>query len=275
MNEGRVRVRTQNEWFEVRHFDHGVVGIGEPGHDENVKSFLVLGDDRALLFDTGMGIGNIKRVVDEITAKPVLVVNSHGHWDHVGDDWRFERIWIHEAEADDLKRGVPNSRTRRFLAPERFTSGVPDWIDIDTFAIPGVPPEHTLSGGERIDLGGREFLVINTPGHSPGGITLVEEKTGVALVGDAVYAGALYAHLDHSDPRVYRQTLKTLADLAPNLSTIYPCHNDYPLPPSFLVDVHEGYESIWNGRAPDGVTDGVERYTFDGYSVLLRETWRG
>ncbi len=263
------------DWFEVRRFEHDIIGIGEPGHEENVKSFLALGDDLALLFDTGTGIGNIKRVVDQITPKPVLVVNSHAHWDHAGDDWRFERVWVHETEANDLRAGVPNARTRRFLAPEEFTNGVPEWIDVESFSIPGVEPERTLSGGEHIDIGGREFTVVNTPGHSPGGITLVEESTGVALVGDAVYAGALYVHLDHSDPAVYRDTLKTLAELAPSLSALYPCHNDYPLEPSFLVDVHRGYESIWNGRQPDSVDDGIEQYLFDRFSVLLREGWRG
>ncbi len=264
----------RTDWFEVREFDDGVVGIGEPAHEENVKSFLVRGDDVALLFDTGMGIGNIKQVVDELVRTPVLVVNSHAHWDHVGDDWRFERIWVHEAEADDLRAGASNRRTRRFLAPERFTVDPPAWIDTETFSIPGVEPERTLSGGERIDIGGRDFVVLPTPGHSPGGITLIDERNGVALVGDAVYAGALYAHLEGSDPHIYRRTLKTLAELAPSLKTIYPCHNDYPLPASFLVDVHDGYESIWSGRKPDVVRDGVERYEFGRFSVLLREGWR-
>ena len=266
---------TTSEWFEVRECPDGVFGIGEPGHDENVKSYLVLGNELALLFDTGMGIGNIKQVVDRYVKTPVLVVNSHAHWDHVGDDSRFERIWIHEAEADDLRDGVGNERTRRFLSPDRFTNGVPPWIDVETFAIRGVEPERVLSGGEQIDLGDRQFLVVPTPGHSPGGITLIEERTGIALVADAVYAGALYAHLDHSDPVVYRDTLKRLADLAPALSTIYPSHNDYPLDPSFLLDVHVGYESIWDGRKPDEVDNDVERHQFDGFSVLLRQRGGG
>jgi glyoxylase-like metal-dependent hydrolase (beta-lactamase superfamily II) len=262
------------DWFEVREFPQGVIGIGEPKHDENVKSYLVLGDELSLLFDTGMGIGNIKQVVDRYAKTPVLVVNSHAHWDHVGDDWRFDRVWVHRTEANNLRAGVPNERTRRFLAAERFSGSSPDWIDVETFAIPGVEPERELSGGEKIDIGGREFRVVLTPGHSPGGITLVEERTGVALVGDAVYAGALYAHLDGSDPFVYRDTLKRLADLAPSLSSIYPSHNDYPLEPSFLEEVHSGYEAIFAGRAPDSVEDGVERYRFTTFSVLLREGWR-
>jgi glyoxylase-like metal-dependent hydrolase (beta-lactamase superfamily II) len=263
-----------NDWFEVRKFADGVIGIGEPGHDEDVKSYLVIGSELALLFDTGMGIGNIKAVVEELTQTPVLLVNSHSHWDHVGDDWRFDRIWVHEAEADDLRAGVGNARIRRALAPERLNRPLPGGVDPETFVIPGVEPERTLSGGERIDLGDREFVVVNTPGHSPGGITLIDEQRGVALVGDAVYGGALYGHLGGSDPLVYRETFRVLADLAPSLQSIYPCHNDYPLPASFLNDVFEANESIWDGRAPDRVDGGVERYQFDGFSMLLAEGWR-
>jgi glyoxylase-like metal-dependent hydrolase (beta-lactamase superfamily II) len=132
-----------------------------------------------------------------------------------------------------------------------------------------------LHGGERIDLGDRTFVVVNTPGHSPGGITLVDEANGVALVADAVYAGALYAHLDHSDPVVYRETLRSLADLAPSLKTLYPSHNGYPLPASFLTQVNDANESIWSGRSPDSVENGLERFQFDGFAMLLPVGWRG
>ncbi|HEX7103389.1 MAG TPA: MBL fold metallo-hydrolase [Nitrolancea sp.] len=264
-----------NDWFEIRRFDDGVIGIGEPGHEEDVKSYLVIGRDLALLFDSGMGVGNIKQVVESMTDKPVLLVNSHSHWDHIGDSWRFDRVWVHEAEADDLRAGVGNERVRRALAPERLTQPLPDGVDFQTFSIPGVEPERTLHGGERIDLGDRTFEVVNTPGHSPGGITLVDEANGIALVADAVYAGALYAHLDHSDPVVYRDTLRRLADLAPSLKTLYPSHNGYPLPGSFLTDVNEASESIWTGRSPDSVKNLVERYQFDGFAMLLPVGWRG
>lgn len=265
-----------DDWFEIRTFDNGVIGIGEPGHDEDVKSYLVIGRDRAVLVDSGMGVGNIKRVVERLTDKPVLLVNSHSHWDHIGDSWRFDRVWVHEAEADDLRAGATNERMRRALAPERLTRPLPEGVSLETFSIPGVEPERTLRGGERIDLGNRSLVVMPTPGHSPGGITLVDEANGIALVADAVYAGALYAHIPrHSDPIVYRDTLRRLAELAPSLKTIYPSHNNYPLPASFLTEVHTGFESIWSGRVPDSIEDDVERFSFDGYSVLLPVGWRG
>lgn len=263
-------------WFEVRELPDGVVGIGEPGHSEDVKSYLVRGRDLALLVDTGMGVSDIRAVVDELIETPVLLVNSHSHWDHIGGNPSFERIWIHAAEAERLPRGVPNSRLRRAFVPEHLRRPLPAGFDPETFEIGPSRAERTLSGVESIDLGDRSFSVIHTPGHSPGGITLFEERTGIAIVGDAVYAGAMYGHMaGESDPVAYRATLRRLAELAPSASAVYPSHNAYPLESGFLTSTHEAMEEIWGGRAPNGMRDGVERYSFGRFSFLLREGWRG
>lgn len=262
-------------WFEVREFDDGVVGIGEPGHEEDVKSYLVRGRDVTLLFDTGTGIGDLRAEIDRLTSGPALVVNSHNHWDHIGNDHQFERRWIHRLGGPGLAAGVPRERVLRFAAPERFSAPPPADFDLDTFTIPGVMAERLLDEGDVVDLGDRRFTVVHTPGHSPDGITLVDEGSGVALVGDAVYAGTLYGHLPGSDPTAYRRTLRRLAELAGSLTAVYPSHDSYPLPPRFLRDVHAGYEEVWVGREPDAVAGGVVRHQFAGFAVLLAEGWRG
>lgn len=266
---------TGDSWFEIREFEDGVVGIGEPGHTEDVKSYLVRGRDRALLVDTGTGIGDLRTAVESLTESPVLLVNSHGHWDHIGGDWQFAPVWIHQAEADRPPAGVPNARMRGRISPEHLLRPLPVGVDPETFAIPPAAVGRVLTGGEVIDLGDREFLVVHTPGHSPGGISLIEEKTGVAIVGDALYAGPLYGHLDGSDPGDYRETLRRLAELSLHLRAVYPGHNAYPLDSGFLVEAHRGMEEVWSGRTPDRVSDGVEEYRFRRHSLLLREGWRG
>lgn len=267
---------TANGWFEVRELPDGVVAIGEPGYSEDVKSYLVRGRDRALLVDTGAGFADLRAVVEALVDTPILLVNSHSHWDHIGDNWRFERIWIHAAEADRLAHGVPNSRMRRSLGADQFSRPMPASLDPETFAIPPSTVERALTGGETIDLGDRAFQVIPTPGHSPGGITLLEERTGIAIVGDVIYAGPMYGHMvGESDPRAYRDSLRRLAELAPSISVVYPSHNAYPLGSPFLSITHQAMEEIWSGRMPDEVGEGRERYIFSGFSFLLMEGWRG
>jgi glyoxylase-like metal-dependent hydrolase (beta-lactamase superfamily II) len=264
-----------NGWFDVIEFPDGVVGIREPGHVVDVWSFLIRGSELALLFDTGNGFADIRAVVEGLTSAPVLVVNSHSHWDHIGDNWRFERVWVHEAEAEPVLAGVPNSRFRHWLAPEYFSRPLEPPIDPETYAIRPSAVERTLRGGETIDLGDRTFAVIHTPGHSPGGITLFEERTGLALVGDAIYAGALYAQLDDSDPTVYRATLARLAELAPSMGAVYPSHYEAPVPARLAIDIHDAMEALWEGSAPGVTADGVESFAFDGFSFLFKAGWRG
>ena len=72
-------------WFVVYVVDPGVFAITEPYQFQEVISYLILGTDRGLLFDTGLGIGNIRKVVDQLTDLDVVVLNSHTHYDHIGD----------------------------------------------------------------------------------------------------------------------------------------------------------------------------------------------
>src|SRR5216684_8250228 len=78
------RVPTADPWFEVYRIRSGVFAIYEPHQFEEVISYLILGERRALLFDTGLGVGAISQVVRQLTPLPVTVLNSHTHFDHTG-----------------------------------------------------------------------------------------------------------------------------------------------------------------------------------------------
>src|SRR5271165_54257 len=83
------RVLADEPWFEVYKVAPGVYAIYEPHQAEEVISYLIVGHKQALLFDTGMGIANIRNVVTHLTSRPVVVLNSHTHDDHVGGNWQF------------------------------------------------------------------------------------------------------------------------------------------------------------------------------------------
>ena len=113
-NAALGRVLPAETWFEVYKVAPGVFAIYEPHQSEEVISYLILGRKRALLFDTGMGISDIKKLAAELTALPVAVVNSHTHNDHVGDNWRFSEKKDANARYDrDLRMAahVASART--------------------------------------------------------------------------------------------------------------------------------------------------------------------
>ena len=83
---------TKMNWFTVKKLANNIWGIGEFKHREKAISYLLIGKKKALLFDTGLGIKGLKKRIDKITKLPVEVINSHSHYDHIGNNHEFNKI---------------------------------------------------------------------------------------------------------------------------------------------------------------------------------------
>jgi glyoxylase-like metal-dependent hydrolase (beta-lactamase superfamily II) len=269
-----VGQRPEYEWFDVTEYQDGIVAIAEPGHIEDVKAYLVLGNDRALLVDSTVGFGNIKSVVDDFTSGPVTLVNTHGHLDHIGNNWRFDDVRVHSADAARVQAGVTNEHLQRFLTPEAFSRNPPPGFDPATYYTPGVEPTGTVDDGDIFDLGNRQLRVLHTPGHTPGCISLVDEASGSLICGDMVHKGAMFAHYPDGNAHDYRDSVHRLSALVPGLRAVYPGHSVYPIEPSTVTDVANAFDEIWDGRQPDFHADGLLRFKFDPFTLTLRDSWR-
>lgn len=82
----------ENEWFTVKELYPNIWGIAELGHYEKVISYLFVGKRGCLLIDSGMGIENIYLQVKKITKLPITLINTHGHYDHVGGNKYFKNV---------------------------------------------------------------------------------------------------------------------------------------------------------------------------------------
>ncbi|HWK81769.1 MAG TPA: MBL fold metallo-hydrolase [Thermomicrobiales bacterium] len=261
--------RLHHDWFTVRETDPGVWTIEEPFHEERVKSFLISGTDRAILLDTGMGVADIRAVAESLTGLPISVVNSHAHWDHIGGNRLFAEIAIHPAEAADLEAGAPNAVLRPWFAPEHLSGPLPDGVTAETIVIPPSRATHLLADGETIALGGRTLEVIHGPGHSPGGISLLDRANGLLFSTDVAYAGALYVYAAEDLP-IYQRSLARLAALAPELRMVLPSHNACPIAPEMLPRMAAGVAEVVDGRPPDWRRGSVSGWDFDGFSLELK-----
>jgi glyoxylase-like metal-dependent hydrolase (beta-lactamase superfamily II) len=262
------------DWFDVTQYDDGVVAIAEPGHVEDVKAYLVLGSERSQMVDSGLGFANIRAVVNQYTDRLVTLVNTHGHLDHIGNNWRFEHRWVHEGELQRVRAGVSHEQLSRFLTPESFSRTPPTGLDLSTYFTPGAEVEGTVDDGDMFDLGNRSLRVIHTPGHTPGCIALFDVDAGALLCGDIVHEGAMFAHYPGGSAHEYRTSVQKLATLISDLKTIYPGHSRYPIEPQVLLDVADAFDSIWNGREPDEHSGGLMQFKFEPFSLTLRDTWR-
>src|SRR5580698_2252965 len=119
------RVPISDPWFEVYKVVPGVFAIYEPHQAEETIGYLIVGDQRALLFDTGMGISDIRQVTAALTKLPIVVLNSHTHNDHVGGNWQFATI--HGMDTDFTRRNALGSRedAQAEIAPGQICGTLP------------------------------------------------------------------------------------------------------------------------------------------------------
>ena len=191
------RIPNSTGWFEVLALPNKVYALWEPGHAEKVNAFLILGSERDVLYDTGMGIASIalairdlRRTV-ELPDRELMVINSHNHLDHNGGNSDFDHAFIIQNEwaIEKLTRGV--SVADGFEAYwDQLTPhpGITTPADFDpkTFRIPPFPRENIrfLADGDIVDLGDRRFRVIHTTSHSPDGLVLYDEEDRILFGGD-------------------------------------------------------------------------------------------
>lgn len=263
------RVKVPDQWFEVYKIRPGVFAIYEPHQFEEVISYLVVGTQKAVLFDTGMGMSNIKTVVEGLSKLPVSVVNSHTHNDHVGDNWRFRDVY--GMPTDFTRRNARGSTTdaQAELAPGQVCGTLPIGFDPKSYRTRAFKITHWLHDGERIDLGDRTLEIIATPGHTPDSIALLDERNGLLFTGDTFYPGPIYLYRPETDLDSYVASIKRLAELAPRLQLLLPAHNVPVAEPSVLPRVLDAIQQVRHGQAKSVPKDGNREYVFEGFSFLL------
>jgi glyoxylase-like metal-dependent hydrolase (beta-lactamase superfamily II) len=283
-------------WFYTHEPVHGIWLVGEPQH---VYCWLVEGDERAVILDTGLGVEPIRPVAEAVARRPVSVVNTHYHFDHVGGNHEFDDIAIHQLGADLINSEVPaevlagyvayaerqlgaaevfRSLDREFfwlLTAESDPRPFPEDFDPAAWTIRPSRATTTLTEGDRIDLGGRTLTVLHTPGHSPDGISLFEEREGLLFVGDAFNAGPIYAHFADSNLDALQETARRFSELAEDVSLVFAHHYGRPLADSRVF--HEFEAAVAQLRsgsavlsdARDVLDSPMREARFDHFSITV------
>ena len=265
------RVSVESSWFDVYRIYDDVFALYESGQWEEVISFLIIGEDQALLFDTGFGIAPIKPVAQQLTNKEIFILNSHSHYDHVGGNYEFDSITGPDNEyARNNAKGVPNEQARLFVPQDSFSRQPPNGFDFDTYEIKPYAVTDIVSDGDAVDLGGIILEVIKTPGHSPDSLSLLDRKNRRLFTGDTIYPAEFYGHVEGASFEDYRQSIDRLAALEPMIDTMLTSHLLPVMEASYLSPIKSAFDEIASGREPDAIVEGVHQYYFEGFSVWLR-----
>ena len=132
--------------------EHTWVGNGNIVYNESI--YIVEGEERALLIDAGMKMDDLDKIVASVTDKPVTLVLTHNHADHVGAVKYFDEVWVGDQGGEQSFPG--------------FDGKV-----------------NYLTNHQVIDLGGRSIEVFNAPGHTAESVVFIDEANHVAFSGDA------------------------------------------------------------------------------------------
>lgn len=267
------RVLEDTEWFEVYNIRPNVFAIYEPGQFEEVISFLIMGSQRAVLFDTGLGIGDIKSVVMQLTDLPITVINSHAHYDHIGGNYQFKDILCLNTDYGRKRQsGIARKEAAEFIQPAWLGyKDLPADFNRANYAIKPYKTSGPLEDGDVIDLGDRSLKVIHLPGHSPDSLALLDNEEKDLYVGDIFYLAPLYAHLEGSNVTDYEASAKRLAALAPVLDDVMTAHNMPIVSPDYLIKMQDGFKAIKSGDMDFVSTDGAREYSFGDFSIITPE----
>lgn len=263
---------SSNEWFHVYRLGGDLYAITEPFQWQEVINYLVVGTEKALLFDTGNGLGDIKAVVDQITALPVTVLASHSHIDHVGGHWQFETVLAPDTDFTHHRaKGSDNAFVREEASSGALCRALPTGVSEDNHHIRPFTPSAHIEDGSKIDLGNLSLEVIAIPGHTPDALALLDRENGRLFTGDSYYKGPIWLYAPETDLAAYRTSIARLAALAPDLKAVHGAHNEPFSDPEELVKVRDGFEAVYTGKKqPDTITETQALYHFESFSLLLQ-----
>lgn len=206
-----------DDWYAVEAIDSRTFAINEPHSSQYNTSYLIVGETRALMFDAGSGerppgSRSMREIAERYTDKPITLILSHFHYDHIYDARRFDGVTL--IDRPDI-RGKINDGT--------FT--ITPWESLDmvwhSLTVAALIPD-----GEVIDLGGRSLTVLNLPGHTTEAVALLDKGRNQVFTGDVVYRhqGGIITFAPGSDLVAYKASSARLLQLTNDDTQFFGAH---------------------------------------------------
>lgn len=208
-----------------------------------VYAYLVEGENRACLLDTGNGYGNIKEYISNLTRKETFVILTHGHLDHASGASLFNEVYMNENDIDLFRVHISPEYRQKQNENEELVKSIPieDYIP----AMESNP--RPLLDGDRFDLGGIHLQIVSVPGHTPGMSCVLIEEEKTMLFGDACGLFTLLFEKYSSNVSEYKENLKYLKTFESKYDYVLRNHGVGYSDKSLLDNVIECCESILNG----------------------------
>jgi glyoxylase-like metal-dependent hydrolase (beta-lactamase superfamily II) len=232
----------------------------------DVCMYLVEGEQKAALIDTGNGVGDLKGYVEKLlNGKPYDVILTHGHVDHAsGADQFGDNVYLNllDYELSLTHCSIEHRKISFAHWREMFPDTMQEFAD-NEFVQVRQREYRPLEDGQLFDLGGITLEAIYVPGHTQGMTMVLDIEERVILFGDGCGVGVLLLTDEASTVSEYRDSLLKLKQHEDRYDRVLRQHGSCESPKSVLDDNIEVCNKILDGTA-DAVAD-----TFEGIPCLL------
>ncbi|MBS5115058.1 MAG: MBL fold metallo-hydrolase [Erysipelotrichaceae bacterium] len=202
--------------------------------DGKVREFLIIGQKKAVLIDTGFKDTHVIDLVKSMTSLPVQLIITHGNRDHIGDLEDFEECFIHQKDETLIT------------------------CDIQ---------KHYLKDGDMININDYHFKVIEILGHTYGSIALFDESRGLLIGGNSVQVGPIYMFGEHRNLDLYITSMEKLMKIQDKIQVILPSHHLYPITREYIEYCLNDAIKLKNGQLQGSTVNEMPCNCFKGEHV--------
>lgn len=253
INEDKYRTLTKDNIVERIMVEDWLYILDEIG---SVRMYLIIGRDKALLFDTGYGLTDFRPLIRDITDLPITVVCSHGHDDHVLGNYLFDTVYISEADFELCISG-DNQEAKDRLLRSRYGKSPEIEDAIDRVAYMNTTIRHCeyrfVKEGDVFDLGGLTLEVYDFPGHTKGSIGLYCREHADFFCGDALMSNHELQYgksVNVTAPaHMFYGALIKLQGL--DIKRLWAAHGNAPAKAELIQDIKELLESWAHNGDPE------------------------
>ncbi|MDP4089604.1 MAG: MBL fold metallo-hydrolase, partial [Bacillota bacterium] len=213
-----------------------------------VNMYLVEGSEKAVLIDAGLSRDDLAGYVKTLTNKPIEVIITHGHVDHIMCADQFDKVYMSHSDVSVVNSGpgLKHLDTSKFI---------------------------DLQGGEVFDLGGYKLEIIAFPGHTYGSIVILDRERQYLFASDSIGSGELWMQLDHStsmeeyviEIKRFEKQIEGLNQLKVLLG--HDCLMEQKPDIQYIIDTRITAENIVSGEMKGAEIDGDKPQYLGAYSA--------
>lgn len=188
--------------------------------DDFVRFFLLEGEEKAILIDSGVNCPNALSIAQAYTGKPIMLLNTHGDGDHTSGTGSFSEIYMHPLDYTGCE----------------VCTRYPDTVLVE------------IKDGDVIELGNRPLEILHIPGHTKGSVAILDVSKRVLYAGDSVQKGIIYMFGEKRDPALFESALDKIIGRKGDFDQIYASHDDFALPKDYVEKVKQAWQKVYKGE---------------------------